>query len=178
MRTQTTTPRNPEIRLRRVYEPPAPDDGRRILVDRLWPRGLTKAAAHVDAWLKDAAPSTELRRWFGHDPIKWADFQRRYREELDTHPEALAPILDAARIGILTLVYAARDEQHNAAVVLKEVLDERLQAGGLGPDALVDETSEDSFPASDAPAWAIGRTHPSPPESDAASFRNRRFRVL
>jgi uncharacterized protein YeaO (DUF488 family) len=159
----------PEIRLRRVYEPPTADDGRRLLVERLWPRGLTKAAAHIDAWLKDVAPSSELRRWYGHDPEKWTEFQRRYREEIDTHPDVLAPILNALRSGPITFVYASREERHNSATVLKEVVDERLESGLLDLDALVDESSEESFPASDAPAWATGQKHPSPAESDAAA---------
>ena len=117
----------PQIRLRRAYEPPTPADGRRILVDRLWPRGLTKKAVHLDAWLKVVAPSTELRRWFGHDPAKWTEFERRYRQQLAAHPAVLAPLLDAARAGPVTLVYGAKDELHNEAVVLKAVLDERLR---------------------------------------------------
>lgn len=156
----------PEIRLRRVYEPATAEDGRRILVERLWPRGLTKGKARVDAWLKDVAPSTELRRWYGHDPDKWSEFRRRYREELNAHPKVLAPLLDAVRSGPVTLVYAARDERHTSALVLRDVLDERLRSGVFDPDALVDEASAESFPASDAPAWAIGRAYPSPAESD------------
>jgi uncharacterized protein YeaO (DUF488 family) len=116
------------IQLRRAYEPPTPDDGQRILVDRLWPRGLTKEAVHLDAWLKDVAPSTDLRRWFGHDPAKWTEFERRYREELAARPEALAPLLDAARSGPVTLVYGAKDERHNEAVILKAVLEEKLRS--------------------------------------------------
>lgn len=115
------------VRLRRVYEPPAPEDGRRFLVERLWPRGMTKEKAQVDAWLKDVAPSPELRRWYGHAPAKWEEFQRRYRQELAAHPEALDPLLEAARSGPITLVYAARDERRNSASILKEVLDERLR---------------------------------------------------
>jgi uncharacterized protein YeaO (DUF488 family) len=92
----------------------------------LWPRGLSKDAVRLDAWLKDVAPSTELRRWFGHDPAKWEGFQRRYRRELAARPAALVPLLDAARAGPVTLVYGAKDERHNDAVVLKAVLDERL----------------------------------------------------
>ncbi|HEY7029916.1 MAG TPA: DUF488 family protein [Thermomicrobiales bacterium] len=122
-----TTGTNPQIHLRRAYEPPTPTDGRRILVDRLWPRGLTKEAVRLDAWLKDVAPSTELRRWFRHDPAKWTEFQRRYRQELAARPAALAALLDAARAGPVTLVYGAKDEQHNEAVVLKAVLEECLR---------------------------------------------------
>jgi uncharacterized protein YeaO (DUF488 family) len=117
----------PLITLRRAYEPASPVDGKRFLVDRLWPRGLTKAAVHADAWIKEAAPSAELRKWFAHDPEKWPAFQQRYRAELAARPEALAPLLDAARAGPITLVYGAKDELHNEAVVLKAVLDERLR---------------------------------------------------
>jgi len=113
------------IRIKRVYEPPEPRDGRRFLVDRIWPRGVRKDAAHIEAWLKDVAPSDELRRWFGHDPDRWTEFNRRYRTELSETPDALRPLADAARAGDITLVYGARDEQHNQAVVLKEVLEER-----------------------------------------------------
>lgn len=115
-----------QVHLRRVYEPSTPEDGRRILVDRLWPRGVSKARAALDTWAKDVAPSSDLRRWFGHDPARWEEFKRRYRQELAGHAEALQPLLEAAAEGPLTLVYGARDEQHNEAVVLKAVLDERL----------------------------------------------------
>jgi uncharacterized protein YeaO (DUF488 family) len=128
MAASTTPARTgPEIRLRRVYEPPHATDGRRFLVDRLWPRGVAKADAHLDAWLKEVAPSTELRRWFGHDPARWDEFRRRYRGELADRPEALTPLLAAARLGPITLVYAARDERHNAAIVLRGLLAERLR---------------------------------------------------
>lgn len=110
------------FRLKRAYEPPAPDDGRRILVDRLWPRGLSKDHAHLDDWMKDIAPSTDLRKWFGHDPAKWEEFRRRYRAELDTRAAALDRLRDLAREGTVTLVYAAHDTAHNDAVVLLEVL--------------------------------------------------------
>jgi uncharacterized protein YeaO (DUF488 family) len=113
------------IRLKRVYEAPSRDDGLRVLVDRLWPRGLTKERAAVDVWLKDAAPSTELRKWFGHDPAKWQGFQARYREELRGNRDALAPLRQGGRQRRITLVYGARDEVHNAAAVLKQVLDGR-----------------------------------------------------
>lgn len=109
------------IFLKRAYEPPAKTDGVRILVDRLWPRGVTKSKASIALWLKDLAPSTELRRWFGHDPEKWPEFQKRYRAELKGNP-ALPEIRKQSRQGDITLVYAARDELHNDAVVLKQVL--------------------------------------------------------
>ena len=112
----------PDVRLKRVYESPAPDDGGRVLVDRLWPRGLRKADAAIDAWLKDVAPSHELRRWFGHDPERWAEFRRRYKAELARNAAALDELRAMARRGRLTLIYAARDEAHNQAVVLKEIL--------------------------------------------------------
>lgn len=112
------------IRVKRVYEPPAPDDGLRLLVDRLWPRGLTKEQARIDRWLKDIAPSPELRGWFGHDPQRWLEFQERYRRELETHSPTLHEIAELGRQGAITLVYAARDEQHNNAVVLRQVLEE------------------------------------------------------
>ena len=110
------------IFLKRAYEAPARADGRRILVDRLWPRGLAKANAHIDLWLKEVAPSTELRQWFGHDPDKWGEFKRRYRAELKHNP-ALAELRAQARAGDVTLVYAAHDPLHNQAVVLKQVLE-------------------------------------------------------
>lgn len=115
------------IQLKRAYETPAGGDGQRVLVDRLWPRGVTKAKAGLDVWLRDVAPSTELRQWFDHDPAKWAEFGRRYRAELRHNP-ALAQLRELAQQGPITLVYAARDEQHNAAVVLRQVL-RRAQAG-------------------------------------------------
>ena len=110
------------IRLKRAYDPADEADGRRILVDRLWPRGLTKAEAAIDEWVKDIAPSNELRKWFGHDPARWQEFQKRYRAEIDQHSEKLAGLRRLARKGRITLVYAARDEVHNDAVVLREVL--------------------------------------------------------
>ncbi len=113
------------VKLKRVYEPVASGDGMRILVDRLWPRGLSKADAAVDRWLKDVAPSTELRRWFGHDPERWEEFRRRYTLELRQHADMLDEIRALARKSTVTLLYGARDEQHNDAVVLRDVLDNR-----------------------------------------------------
>lgn len=110
------------VRLKRAYEQPAADDGTRILVDRLWPRGLSRSEVAIDRWTKEIAPSTELRRWFGHDPQKWPEFRRRYREELRQHAELLDEIRSLAKDGTVTLVFSARDEEHNDAVVLKETL--------------------------------------------------------
>lgn len=110
------------IRLKRIYEPPAEHDGARVLVDRLWPRGMSKMRAALALWCKDAAPSTELRQWFGHDPARWEEFQRRYRAELRDRSPALAPIRDLLHLGPVTLLFATRDEWHNEAVVLREVL--------------------------------------------------------
>ncbi|MBV6411131.1 MAG: DUF488 domain-containing protein [Burkholderiales bacterium] len=111
-----------DIKLKRAYETPAKSDGMRILVDRLWPRGLSKARAAIDQWLKEVAPSNELRQWFGHDPEKWPEFRKRYRAELKDNP-ALAELRDLSRKGTVTLVYSAKDELHNQAVVLRQVLD-------------------------------------------------------
>jgi len=110
------------IACKRAYDQPAPQDGFRILVDRLWPRGLTKEKAHIDLWLKEIAPSTELRRWFGHDPAKWVEFQRRYRAELRQNKDAVSKITAQARKTPVTLVYAAKDERHNDAIVLLGIL--------------------------------------------------------
>lgn len=112
-----------EIRIKRVYEEPAVDDGRRILIDRLWPRGLTKEKAKVDLWLKDIAPSTELRAWFGHDPKKWAEFQRRYQKELESNDVVATQLRKELESGPATLVFGAKDEIHNDAVVLKAYLE-------------------------------------------------------
>ncbi|MGN6286670.1 MAG: DUF488 domain-containing protein [Afipia sp.] len=110
------------IRLKRAYEPADAGDGVRLLVDRLWPRGVSKERAALDDWLKDIAPSTELRQWFGHDPDRWPEFQRRYRAELREHAEELNRIRAMARTHTVTLVYSAHDEEHNDAVVLRGVL--------------------------------------------------------
>lgn len=112
----------PDIRLKRIYTPPAAEDGARVLVDRLWPRGVAKARAALSLWCKDAAPSTALRQWFNHDPARWAEFQRRYRAELAANDAALAPIRALAKDGPVTLLFAARDEARNEAVVLRDHL--------------------------------------------------------
>ena len=110
------------LQLKRAYEPAEPSDGMRILIDRLWPRGVSKEKAALDEWMKDIAPSTELRKWFGHDPEKWPEFQRRYRAELAQHGPELERIRALARKHKVTLIYSARDEQHNDAIVLRDVL--------------------------------------------------------
>ena len=110
------------LRLKRAYEATEPGDGVRILVDRLWPRGVSKAAARLDRWMKDIAPSTGLRQWFGHDPKRWPEFRRRYVGELKEHAALLREIISAARRGVVTLVYSAHDEIHNDAVALRNVL--------------------------------------------------------
>ncbi len=112
------------IHLKRAYEAPSPEDGRRILVERLWPRGVTKERAALDSWMKEVAPSSELRSWFSHDPARWPEFQRRYREELRARPQEIEKLVDLTRQGDVTFVYGSRDEQHNAAVVLREVVEE------------------------------------------------------
>ncbi len=114
------------IKIKRTYEPAEKADGKRFLVERLWPRGMKKESLKMQAWLKDVAPSPELRRWFSHDPAKWAEFQKRYRAELEAHPEAWQPLLAAARQGDVTLLYSARDTEHNSARLLKQFLDRKL----------------------------------------------------
>ena len=111
------------IKLKRIYDLPTPDDGRRVMVDRLWPRGIAKDAARLDDWLKEIAPSDELRKWFSHDPAKWKEFRERYRAELNSYGDLLAELRAAAKMGTVTLLYAAKDGEHNNAVVLKELLD-------------------------------------------------------
>ena len=115
------------IRIKRVYDPPAKSDGRRLLVERLWPRGMKKKELDLDGWLRDVAPSPGLRKWFGHDPARWREFQRRYRAELDKSPAALQPILEAARNGTATLLFSSRDIEHNNAVALKSYVESRLE---------------------------------------------------
>jgi uncharacterized protein YeaO (DUF488 family) len=107
------------IQIKRVYEKPDPKDGFRILVDRLWPRGLTKEKAGADLWLKDIAPSTELRKWFNHDPEKWKEFQKKYQKELKENKEAVSVLKEHLKQGPVTLLYAAKDEVHNEADVIK-----------------------------------------------------------
>lgn len=118
------------IRLKRVYESPDPRDGARFLVERLWPRGMKKESLRMDAWLKDAAPSDQLRRWFGHDPARWDEFQARYVAELEANPQALQPIVEAALRGDVTLLYSARDTEHNNAAALRSHLERMLRNAG------------------------------------------------
>jgi uncharacterized protein YeaO (DUF488 family) len=120
MTNMTTRAHN--LKLKRAYEAPERGDGTRILIDRLWPRGIKKADAAIDRWLRDIAPSAELRRWFGHQPERWPEFRSRYLAELKKRADLVEEIRTAARAGPVTLVYAARDEAHNDAVVLKELL--------------------------------------------------------
>lgn len=114
------------IILKRAYEPVAREDGTRFLVERLWPRGVKRDALRLDAWLKEVAPTTKLRQWFGHDPAKWPEFQRRYRAELDRNAGALEPILKAVHRGRVTLIYSSHDQEHNNAVVLKTYIESHL----------------------------------------------------
>ncbi|MCC6773269.1 MAG: DUF488 domain-containing protein [Gemmatimonadaceae bacterium] len=111
------------IRLKRAYEPAESTDGWRVLVERLWPRGVTKERLQLDEWVKDVAPTSELRRWFAHDPARWSEFQRRYLVELRANPDGWKPLLARSRRGRVTLVYAARDTEHSGALVLKTFLE-------------------------------------------------------
>jgi uncharacterized protein YeaO (DUF488 family) len=115
----------PDIRVKRIYDPPGGKDGARVLVDRLWPRGVRKETAELTEWLKDIAPSAELRRWFGHDPARFAEFSRRYRAELSANKDAVGRMDDFIKSGPVTLLYAAHDEEHNHARVLAEYLKAR-----------------------------------------------------
>ena len=117
--------KNATIKVKRAYAPPSGEDGVRVLVDRLWPRGLSRTQAGADLWLKEVAPSPALRRWFGHDARRWKHFRYRYRAELAHHPDELGVLNDLRRRGPITLLFAARDEAHNNAVVLREVLEGR-----------------------------------------------------
>lgn len=114
------------IQVKRVYEPPEKSDGARFLVDHLWPRGLKKEALQVERWVKHVSPSNELRAWFGHEPIKWKEFQRRYFAELDQQPDTWEPLLEIAREKDITLVFSARDIEHNNAIALKWYLEKKL----------------------------------------------------
>ena len=116
------------IKIKRIYDPPGPGDGRRIFIDRLWPRGMKKEDAHIDGWLKDAAPSDELREWFGHDPGKWGDFKRRYYAELKTKKELVDGIVDETQRGTVTLLFSSRELRYNNAVALKDYIEVRIQA--------------------------------------------------
>lgn len=114
------------LKTKRAYESAETTDGVRFLVDRLWPRGIKKDELKMKAWLKDVAPSPALRKWFAHDPARWQEFQQRYRTELESNPEAWRPILEAAKNGDVTLLYSARDTEHNSAVLLKAFLEEHM----------------------------------------------------
>lgn len=116
------------FKLKRVYEPVMPDDGWRVLVERLWPRGVRKESLHLDAWARNVAPSAGLRTWFGHDPAKWDAFVVRYRAELDANPGAWAPLRDAGADGPVTLLYSSHDTEHNNAVVLQRYLAEHTNS--------------------------------------------------
>jgi uncharacterized protein YeaO (DUF488 family) len=115
------------IKVKRVYDPPDIHDGKRFLVERLWPRGMKKDSLQMDEWLKDVAPSTTLRQWFGHDPAKWEDFKNRYAAELEKSRDTWKPLLEAAHHGTVTLLYSSHDQEHNNALALKIFLDERLK---------------------------------------------------
>ena len=128
------------IQLKRVYDKRVPQDGARFLVERLWPRGVRKTDVHMDAWLKDAGPSTDLRKWFSHDPAKWAEFQQRYSRELDQRPDAWRPILDAAERGPVTLLYSSHDTEHNNAAALKSFLEAKLARNGATSRTRVSRT--------------------------------------
>lgn len=117
-----------KIHVKRAYEPPSHEDGLRVLVDRLWPRGLSKTKAAVDVWIKDVAPSTALRRWFNHDPAKWSEFRRRYIQELESKRAMVAALIGAVRRGKVTLLFSAKDEEHNNAVALQAYLSNRRHA--------------------------------------------------
>ncbi len=117
------------INVKRVYDTSEPDDGIRFLVERLWPRGIKKEALHLDGWLKEVAPSDSLRRWFRHDPKRWDEFRHRYFAELDGKPDAWRALLEAARRNTVTLLYSARDREHNNAVALKSYLEPKIREG-------------------------------------------------
>ena len=124
-----------KVRLKRAYDPPAASDGYRVLIDRLWPRGVKREEAHLDEWARELAPSGELRRWFGHEPTRFGEFRRRYTDELGAHKEKVRELRRRARAGTLTLVYGARDTEHNDAVVLAGVLRSGVQPSGDDKEA-------------------------------------------
>ena len=111
------------IKIKRIYEPPSTDDGKRILVDRLWPRGMKKEEAHIDEWLKEISPSNELRKWYSHDPAKWPEFKKRYRKEISKQTEVLKRIKDEGKKGTVTLLFSTKELELNNAVALKEILE-------------------------------------------------------
>ena len=115
------------IMIKRIYDPPAAEDGFRILVDRLWPRGLAKAKTKVDLWLKEISPSNELRKWYGHDPEKWEEFKKRYRNEIEDQKEALDSIVKKARGGIVTFLFSSKEKKLNNAAALKEFVERRMK---------------------------------------------------
>jgi len=121
------------LQIKRTYDPAKRGDGRRLLVERLWPRGVKKEALALGAWLKDVAPSTELRKWFGHRPERWDEFQRRYQVELSSNPDGWQPILEAAQRGPVTLLYSAHDTDHNGALVLRDFLARRQDKSATRP---------------------------------------------
>jgi uncharacterized protein YeaO (DUF488 family) len=123
------------IQIKRAYEHLSKDDGELFLVERLWPRGVKKENLRVEAWLKDVAPSTELREWFEHDPAKWDEFRRRYFRELEKHPEAWQPLLSRGRRGRVTLVYSSHDTEHNNALALKEFLERKIKSASAASKA-------------------------------------------
>ena len=118
------------VKIKRVYDPPSHDDGKRILIDRLWPRGLKKEDARIDEWIKELAPSTELRKWFGHDPEKWEGFKKRFFSEIHERQDLIDGIIDAARKGAVTLLYGSKEKRFNNATALKEYLEARMSVHG------------------------------------------------
>jgi uncharacterized protein YeaO (DUF488 family) len=116
------------LKIKRVYDPPSPNDGKRILIDRLWPRGLKKEDAKVDVWIKEVAPSTQLRMWYGHDPKKWVEFKRRFFSELHRRQDLVEGIVNASRKGTVTLLFGSKEERFNNAVALKEFVEARMNA--------------------------------------------------
>ncbi len=118
------------LKIKRIYDPPSRDDGMRVLVDLLWPRGLTKEKAKIDLWIKEAAPGTELRKWFNHEPEKWEAFKQRFFAELDKKPEAVEDIIGRARKGTVTLLFGSKEERFNNAVALKEYIEMKMRARG------------------------------------------------